>query len=603
MKTRTNFWNEVVRTFSNLKFILKIMLQSAPLFMLLTILFSLFSGLGDVAQSFFIGKVVDGITDGAQFERIVSYACIIIFFQLLAKLQSRTLFAMNRVVTQEISIKMESDILDLAENIPLKKMDEPGFLNRMEQVRNLVKKAPNSVFMILFGAVGLLAGTIGYVTILSRVSVVYVLILVVCSALIFTANYQYEENVMSSLFAMSPERRKMEYFSGLLTKRDTFEEIRSYNASGYLRREYKKNAKRQMDVYHGIFRKYTGFYGAAALVAYCGCGLVYVLIIRKAFLGQISLGDMTMFLTACLGFQAVLTELTDGLCSLPSQLNAMQNYRDFWESFQGKKPKETAFGVEKMQEKGAKENLLVQVDGVTFAYPGSDKIILNQVSFDIKRGECVALVGPNGAGKTTLVRLLSGFYGDYRGNVIVNGVENRSLLESGNNASVSIMFQNYMKPSMTVGEAIILNSLTEEEQAAAYNALEKSTYPLGELPRGLNTELTREFAKDGVIPSGGQWQKLALARMFYREAPLYVLDEPSASLDPQAEDEIFRLLQEMKGEHAILFITHRLASVSIADRVIYLSADGVAVQGTHEELMKSCEGYREIYRLQASKYM
>ena len=118
----------------------------------------------------------------------------------------------------------------------------------------------------------------------------------------------------------------------------------------------------------------------------------------------------------------------------------------------------------------------------------------------------------------------------------------------------------------------------------------------------MDTSLTKSFTKEGVIPSGGQWQRLALARMFYQDAPLYILDEPSAALDPQAEDEVFQMLASMKGERSILFITHRLASVSIADQVIYLTPYGEAIQGTHQELMEKCSAYRELYELQANKY-
>ena len=152
---KTSPFQFLAKVFDNLGYILKIMLTTAPLFLVLTLLFSLFSGLGNVAQSFFIGKIVDGVTLSASFLSVIPYAVAIIVFQLLAKLQNRTLFALNRVVTEEISVKMEGDILDLTSSISLSKMDEPGFLNRMEQARNLVKRTPNSVFMILFGAVSL----------------------------------------------------------------------------------------------------------------------------------------------------------------------------------------------------------------------------------------------------------------------------------------------------------------------------------------------------------------------------------------------------------------------------------------------------------------
>ena len=585
-KEKPGFFQTLSKAFDNLGYIMKIMAGSAPLFLALALLFSLFSGLGSVAQSFFIGKIVDGVTASVPFQTVVPFAIAIICFQLLAKLQNRTLFALNRVVTEEISVKMEGDILDLTGRIPLSKMDEPGFLNRVEQSRNLVKKTPNSVFMILFGALSLLAGTVGYVIILSRIQFLYVLILIACSVLIFIANNSYEDNVMGFLFAMSPERRKMAYCSELLTKRESFEEIRSYGAAGYFQKEYQKNARKQLNASWGIFRQHTFFYGLAALLAYGGCGLVYVLIIRSALLGRISLGDMTMFLTACLGFQAGLTELTDGLCSLPPQLNALQKYRDLISELKAEKPA----AVSPAGKPAGDESALVRVENLTFAYPGTEKTILNGVSLEIKKGECVALVGTNGSGKTTLVRLLSGFYEQYQGTIQVDGIP-------------AVLFQNYLKPSLTVGESIAYATVDDTNREKIEEALKQSGYPSETLPKNLDTNLTKAFAKDGVIPSGGQWQRLALARMFYRDAPLYILDEPSAALDPQAEDEVFRMLASMKGERSVLFITHRLASVSIADRVIYLTPQGQAIQGTHQELMESCPPYRELYELQASKYL
>lgn len=584
-KEKPNSFQILVKTFSNLTYIMKIMATTAPLFLVLTLLFSLFCGLGNVAQSFFTGKIVDGVTLAASFSSIAAYAIAIIAFQFLAKLQNRTLFALNRVVTEEISVKMERNILNLTGSIPISKMDEPGFLNRVEQARNLVKRTPNSVFMIIFGAISLLAGTVGYVAILSRINFFYVLILIVCSLLIFVANSRYENNVMSFLFATSPERRKMSYFSDLLTKRESFEEIRAYNAAGYFQKEYHQNAQKQLNASRNIFRRYTGFYTVAALLAYTGCAVVYVLIIHSALLKQISLGDMTMFLTACLGFQTGLTELTDGICSLPPQLNALQNYRDLISELEDQKPSVNLHSTISSNT----ENVLVQVENLIFAYPGTEKKVLDGVSFQIKRGECVALVGSNGSGKTTLVRLLCGFYTNYQGKVQIEGTP-------------AVMFQNYLKPSMTVGESIAYDKVNKENQEKIRAALEKSGYPIEILPKGLDTSLTKSFTKEGVIPSGGQWQRLALARMFYQDAPLYILDEPSAALDPQAEDEVFQMLASMKGERSILFITHRLASVSIADQVIYLTPYGEAIQGTHQELMEKCSAYRELYELQANKY-
>ncbi len=600
---------ELRRSASNLKYVMNIMLKTAPLFVLLTIFSSIFSGMGNVVQSLFISKIIDGMLLNKAYTVLAIYAVIIIAFQLFAKLHSRTLFALGRVVTEEISVNMESRILNLIEKISLSKMDEPDFLNRMEQARTLTKKTPNSIFMLIFGAISLVAGTIGYIFILGKISFVYVAVLIFCSIFIFIANNRYEENVMAFLFAMTPERRRMGYFSELLTKRDYFEEIHAYGAVDFIRNEYIKNAKKQIDASRKVFKRYVGIYSVAAFIAYLGCGLVYLSIIHKTFQGGISLGDMTMFLTACIGFQAGLTELFDGICSLPAQLNVLQKYRDFIDELaQQKQPVIEANGNTQSERKDGRsversELPLVQVKNLSFAYPHSDRTILNHVSFEIKQNECVALVGENGAGKTTLVRLLMGFYEQYDGEINILGTEGREKGLTKRSTIMSALFQNYLKPSLTIGEAVAYAAKEDLDADKVRAVLEKSTYNLSELPDGIETNLSKMFSKNGIMPSGGQWQKLGLARMFYRDTPLYILDEPSASLDPKAEDEIFQMLLSMKGEHSILFITHRLASVSIADRVIFISPKGEMMQGTHKELMGSCSEYRELYQRQASKYV
>lgn len=192
-------------------------------------------------------------------------------------------------------------------------------------------------------------------------------------------------------------------------------------------------------------------YSAAALVAYVGCALVYLLIIRKAVLGQISIGDTAMFLTACLSFQVGLTELFDGICSLPAQLGILQNYRSFMEELTEGTEKEGTGRAGSDPSAAAGHDAVVKVEDLSFAYPDTQRNVLNHVCFEIKRGECVALVGINGAGKTTLARLLAGFYDCYQGSIVVAGKEAAAAEEC---EGLAIMFQNYLKPSMTVGEAI-----------------------------------------------------------------------------------------------------------------------------------------------------
>ena len=581
----------------NLQYVLGFILRIAPLFFVLAILGAIFAGFGGVCQSYLISKILDGIIENRSYTILYIYAIVIILFQVVIKLQNRLLFALNRVVTEEIGNDMEYQILSKLDKIPVSKMDDPKFLSRLEQARNLTKRTPNSVLMQLFGSVSLLVGTIGYVIILGQINFYYILILSISTIWVLIANNKYEDNVMSYLFSMSPQRRKMSYYSDIMLSRENFEEIRSYNAMRYLRYKFQEAAKDQLKASKAIFSKYAYTYAFATCIAYAGCGIVYLLIIYQAIQGKVSIGDTAMFLTACIGFQAGLTELIDGICALPPQLHAIDHYRKTLEELN----KSIVVGTD-IKVNTVKDAPLIAVNNLSFAYPGTDKFIIRNATFTLHSGECVALVGKNGSGKTTLVRLLAGLYRQYAGEILIHGIESKEMPDEERKNIMAIMFQNYLKPSLTIGEAISFDNVTVRNAPMIEGALSKSHYSIRDSPNGINTSLTKAFDPDGIIPSGGQWQKLALARMFYQDASLYILDEPSSALDPKAEDEVFRILSEMKGNKTILFITHRLASVSTADRVLFITNDGFILQGTHDELMDSCPDYYDMYMTQASKY-
>ena len=594
MNNIKNIFRDVLK---NLQYVVGFILRIAPLFFALAMFGAILAGFGGVCQSYFISKILDGIIENRSYMILSTYAVIIILFQAVLKLQNRLLFALNRVVTEEIGNDMEYQILSKLDKVPVSKMDDPKFLSRLEQARNLTKRTPNSVLMQLFGSVSLLVGTIGYVVILGQINFYYILILAISTIWVLIANNQYEENVMAYLFSMSPQRRKMAYYSDVMLNRENFEEIRSYNAMNYLRHKFQVAAKDQLKASKAIFGKYAYTYAIATCTAYAGCGVVYLLIIYQAIQGTVSIGDAAMFLTACIGFQAGLTELIDGICALPPQLHAIDHYRKTLEELDESIVVSTDIKVNTV-----KADPLIEAKNLSFAYPGTEKIIIRNATFTICSGECVALVGKNGSGKTTLVRLLAGLYRQYAGEILIQGIESREMPDEERKNIMAVMFQNYLKPSLTIGEAISFDNVTAQNAPMIEDALSKSHYSVRDLPNGLNSSLTKAFDPDGIIPSGGQWQKLALARVFYQDASLYILDEPSAALDPKAEDEVFRILLEMKGNKTILFITHRLASVSSADRVLFIANDGSILQGTHDELMNSCHDYYDMYMAQASKY-
>jgi ATP-binding cassette subfamily B protein len=247
----------------------------------------------------------------------------------------------------------------------------------------------------------------------------------------------------------------------------------------------------------------------------------------------------------------------------------------------------------------------LRVESVGFRYPGSDAEALHAVNLEIREGEVVALVGENGSGKTTLAKLIAGLYYPDDGRITWDGNDTARFRPSSLRDQITLVFQDFVRYALTGTENISIGRVARPVDADAVLAAAGAAGAadiLSALPRGFDTILSRLFA-GGRDLSGGEWQRVALARSFYRDAPLVILDEPSASLDPRAEHELFSTLRSALHGRTALFISHRFSTVRGADRIYVLHRGAVVEEGTHEELMAADHRYAELYRLQSDAYV
>ena len=234
---------------------------------------------------------------------------------------------------------------------------------------------------------------------------------------------------------------------------------------------------------------------------------------------------------------------------------------------------------------------------VSFRYPNMKELVLKDVSFDIPFGSSIAIVGPNGAGKTTIIRLMLRFYEPEEGQILLDGVDVRDIAYDAYYRMISTVFQDFGRYALSLAESVAMTDVQPEDRERVIAALER--VGLGDLLAKANNNpdviLTRKFDDAGIQPSVGQWQKIALARAFYKDPDFVILDEPSSALDPASECELYRSIFEMKQHKTVVFVSHRLISTIFADQILFIRDGVLAEHGTHEELMQLHGGYAEMF--------
>jgi ATP-binding cassette subfamily B protein len=396
----------------------------------------------------------------------------------------------------------------------------------------------------------------------------------------------------------TPEARKSAYFNWLLTGDRPSRELRLFGLGEYFMDLFRKSFLRQKEEEINIIRRRTlielisNLFKASALL------ITLLFITRQTISGKLSLGQMAMFLLAFRQGMIYIKDLFSAMAGL---------YEDglfIGDTFEFLNLREKVTASLPVAIPAPLKNKIV-VENLTFTYPGNNFRTIDNVSFEIKKGEIIALVGPNGAGKSTLVRLLCRLYDPDSGIIKYDGTSIRNMDPEEYRKQFSVVFQDFMLYNLTAGENIRLGNINETtpDNRIKTSALTTGVHELlSNLPKGYDTAIGNLF-DDSRELSWGEWQKIALARSLFRDAPVLILDEPSSSLDAESEHDIFSRFREIvKGRTSIL-ISHRFTNVSLADKIIVLDKGSVAESGTHDELMKKGGLYFSMYNKQSARFI
>ena len=425
-----------------------------------------------------------------------------------------------------------------------------------------------------------------------------ILILVVAVLPSFLSEAFFSRSSYSLVRSWTPQRRELDYLRYIGASVETAKEVKVFGLDRFLTGRFRKIANAYYLANKTIAVKRT-IWGALlqilSVIAYYGA---YLLIIIRTVAGILTVGDLTFLSGSFNRLQTQLQNLLSTFTRITESALYLQDYFDFL----GIVPtiKDTPGAVEAPDQ----INEGIRFDDVGFKYPGTDIWAVRHISFLLYPGEKLALVGENGAGKTTLVKLLARMYDPSEGAILIDGKDIRTFKIDTYRKMIGVIFQDYVRFSFKAGENVAIGQIEDAgKQEQIENAAEKSLADpvIRKLPGGYNQMLGKRFA-EGIDLSGGEWQKIALARAYMRDAQIVILDEPTASLDARAEYEVFKRFSELtKGKTAVI-ISHRFSTVRMADRILVLKNGEMLQLGTHEELVSTDGLYAELFRLQAQGY-
>ena len=567
-------------------------------------------GIGMAFAGAAVFNLLTGGTDAAP--DLLRYSLLLAALTLLRLVTERLAEYCEGMHNDVLSNHVQREVMDKSVGADIAFYDSPKFHDAILSVRGDSFAIVNVVWSAMDG-ISACVTLISAFAILCGANALYGVLVVAAAIPSTIMSRLYTKTLYRFGLAHMQEERKMGYLGYLASSRAHVFDVRLFNLGGYIKRKY-------MDIWTAFFHKRRKLLKKRTiLIAAVSClpELVIAVILFRIGVdvlhGAAVIGDYSLYgglLSQLLGAVFVLTHSVMRLYEDRLRIQNVQRFSRFANTVENTGTRTLApdapAGIEFRR--------------VSFRYPGTENLVLEDISFTAAPGEKLCIIGLNGAGKSTVMKLLLRFYDADAGDIFINGHPIAEYELTSLRGAFSSFFQDEVHYAFTLRENITISDLARggvDDGANGSNsnggtnsddnilralAQADATGILDDLPQGLDSHITKEFAEDGAELSGGQYQKLALARTFYRRCAVMLLDEPSASLDPEAEQRVFAYLEAFSRGKTTVFTSHRLSNVHLADRIVLLEAGRIAEQGSHRELMARDGRYAALYRLQAGKY-
>jgi ATP-binding cassette subfamily B protein len=612
-KPTTKSWSERVGALRNVAPFLKLVWTTSPTLTTGILLLRLLRALLPVA-TLYVGKlIIDEVVrlaasdqvpaefsswvSSGLFDRLGALLLLELAFAILADILGRIVALLDSLLSERFTNATSTRLMEHAAMLDLEDFEDSELQDRLERARRQ-SSGRMTLMTQLFGQAQDVVTIVSFSIGLLAYAPWLIVLLLIALVPAFLGEAHFNAQSYSLDYRRTPERRELDYLRQTGASVETAKEVKIFGLHAFLLDRYRLLAARFYDANSRLARRRAAWGALLTAIGTVGYYVAYAFIAWRTLRGEFTIGDLTFLSGAFRRLRTLLEGLLIGFSQVAGQALYLDDLFSFFEiepeivSPENPRPfpSPIAHGF--------------VFEDVGFRYPSAERWAVRNLSFTLRAGEVLALVGENGAGKTTLVKLLARLYDPDEGRILLDGHDLREYDLGELRANIGVIFQDFVRYQMTAAENIAVGRIEARDDHARIVAAAESSMAddvIRRLPHGYEQVIGRRL-RNGVELSGGEWQKLAIARAYMRNAEVLILDEPTAALDARAEFEVFQRFKELsKGKTAVL-ISHRFSSVRMADRILVLAEGRLEAAGTHEELLAHSRRYAELFELQAAGY-